>query len=422
MRIDTIARRPKPSPSLDVERVRRDFPILSRRVHGKRLVYLDNAATSQKPERVIERLADFYRTQNANIHRGIHTLAEEATGAYEGTRKKVAAFLGLSDHRGIVFTRNATEALNLVAQAWGRSHVRAGDEVLLSEMEHHANLVPWIQLAREKGAVLRHLPVLDDGTLDLSSLDRLITERTKVVSVTMVSNALGTINPVVEIAAAARRAGALVVLDACQAVPHLPVDLRRLDCDFLAFSAHKMLGPTGVGVLYGKPEILAAMDPFLTGGDMIREVYLDRATWNDPPWKFEAGTPNIAGVAAFSAAIDYLSAVGLDAVRRHEVELLRYALERLSDFGGLRLFGPSDPEQRSGLVSFSDPDIHPHDLSTVLDQHGVAIRGGHHCAQPLMRRFGVPATARASFYLYNDRDDVDALIEGLRAARECFGV
>jgi cysteine desulfurase/selenocysteine lyase len=408
--------------ALDVARIREDFPILRRRVHGRRLAYLDNAATSQKPESVIEALARFYRTTNANIHRGIHTLAQEATSAYEGARQKVAEFLGVEDRRGVVFTRGTTESLNLVACAWGRDHVRAGDEILLSEMEHHANLVPWIQLAREKGAVLRHIPVAADGTLETGRLGDLLSERTKVVSVTMVSNVLGTINPLAEIARRAREVGALVVLDAAQAVPHLPVDLRRLDCDFLAFSAHKMLGPTGVGVLWGKPEILAAMQPFQSGGEMIREVHLDRATWNDLPWKFEAGTPSIAGVVAFSAALDYLQGLGMEAIREHEEALTRYALDRLQALGGLRLFGPAAAEKQSGVLSFVDPDVHPHDLSTVLDTYGVAIRAGHHCAQPLMRRFGVVATARASFYLYNDRDDVDQLVEGLTAARRYFGV
>jgi cysteine desulfurase/selenocysteine lyase len=417
----TAARKHEEVAPLDVAMIRRDFPILERRVHGKRLVYLDNAATTQKPRAVIDAIAGFYRTMNANIHRGIHALSQEATAAYEATRRRTAAFLGLDDDGGIIFTRNATEALNLVAKAWGGRHVGAGDEILLSEMEHHSNLVPWIQLAREKKAVLKHIPVLDDGTLDLSRLGELITPRTKVVSVMMVSNALGTINPVEEISAAARRAGALVVFDGAQALPHLPVDLKRLDCDFLAFSAHKMLGPTGVGVLYGRPEILRDMDPFLGGGEMIREVHLDHATWNDPPWKFEAGTPNIADVVAFSTALDYLERLGMGAVRRHELELTSYALGRLQEIGGLRLFGPLDPAQRGGVVSFSDPEIHPHDLSTVLDQSGVAIRAGHHCAQPLMRRFQVAATARASFYIYNDAGDVDCLVDALLAARRYFG-
>lgn len=406
--------------ALDVARIREDFPILKRQINGKRLAYLDNAATSQKPESLISALADFYRTSNANVHRGIHTLAQEATTQYEHSRKKVAAYLGVKDHHSIVFTRGTTESLNLLAYAWGRQNVQAGDEILLSEMEHHSNIVPWIQLAKEKSAVLKYIPLRDDGTLAVGRLGDVLSEKTKVVSVMMVSNALGTINPVEEITRAARRVGALVILDAAQAAPHMALDMEQIDCDFLAFSAHKMLGPTGVGVLYGRLEILNEMEPFLGGGEMIREVHLDRATWNEVPWKFEAGTPNIADVAAFQEAIDYLQEVGMEAVREHEISLTRYALERLQDLGGLRIFGPLEAEQRSGVISFTDPDVHPHDLSTVLDMHGVAIRAGHHCAQPLMRRLNVVATARASFYLYNDRDDVDQLVDGLVAARRYF--
>jgi cysteine desulfurase/selenocysteine lyase len=406
---------------LDVSRLRGDFPILKRRVNGKRLVYLDNAATSQKPNQVIDALSHFYRTSNANIHRGIHTLAQEATKAYEDTRKAVARFLGGADPHGVVFTRGTTESLNLLAYAWGRRHIGQGDEILLTEMEHHSNLVPWIMLAKEKGAVLKHLPVRDDGTLQMEALAGLIGQRTRLVSVVMVSNALGTINPVNDIAAAARRVGALVVLDCAQAAPHLTLNLKSLDADFVAFSAHKMLGPTGVGVLYGKPELLRAMEPFHGGGEMIREVKLDHATWNEIPHKFEAGTPNFADVAAFSAALEYLERIGMEAIRAHEVELTRYAMDELRKIPSLRLLGPEDPNQRSGVVSFIDRDLHPHDLSQVLDQNGVAIRAGHHCAQPLMRRFNTVATARASFYLYNDRDDVDGLVESIRIARKCFG-
>ncbi|MBI4482198.1 MAG: cysteine desulfurase [Acidobacteria bacterium] len=406
---------------MDVQRLRADFPILDRKVHGKRLVYLDSAATTQKPEAVIEALSHYYRTFNANIHRGIHSLAEEATEAYEQTRRKVASFIGGVEPRSIIFTRNATEGLNLVAYAWGRHHVGSGDEILLTEMEHHSNLVPWMLLAREKGAVLKHIPITDEGELRLDCLSDLMTARTKVVSVTLVSNVLGTINPVREIADAAHRYGALMVVDGAQGVPHLPVDVRALDCDFLAFSGHKMLGPTGVGVLYGRPELLMNMEPFLGGGEMIREVRLDRATWNDIPWKFEAGTPNIADVVAFSAALDYLEAVGMDAVRAHEVELTGYGLERLLSLGWIKIYGPRDPDRRGGVLAFNDPEIHAHDLSTILDQYGIAIRAGHHCAQPLMRRLGAAATSRASFYLYNDRDDIDALVEALIAAGKYFG-
>ena len=406
---------------LDVARIRQDFPILQRKVHGKRLVYLDNAATTQKPEQMIEALSHFYRTSNANIHRGIHKLAEEATGLYEATRKAVARFLGGADPRGVVFTRNCTEAINLVAYAWGRHNIQTGDEILLTEMEHHSNLVPWIILAKEKGAVLKHIPLQENGTLRLDGLDKLVTARTKIVSCMMVSNALGTINPVGEIAAQARRVGAKVLLDGAQALPHLPVDVKKLDFDFLAFSGHKMLGPTGVGVLYAKPELLQSIEPFLGGGEMIREVHHQSATWNEVPHKFEAGTPNIADVVAFSSSIEYLEALGMPAVRAHELELCRYAMDELRKIPSIRLLGPEDPAHRSGVVSFVDQDLHPHDLSQILDEYGVAIRAGHHCAQLVMRFFKTVATARASFYIYNDRDDVDVLVEALRQARRNFG-
>ena len=406
---------------LDVARVRADFPILKRTVHEKALVYLDNAATTQKPNQVIDSLSHFYRTSNANIHRGIHKLAEEATGLYEDSRKAVARFLGGPRPHRKNITRNCTEALNLVAYAWGRHNIKSGDEILLTQMEHHSNLVPWIILAKEKGAVLKYIPLQENGTLDLTGLDDLVTTRTRIVSVMMVSNALGTINPVDKIAAAARKVGARVVLDAAQAAPHLPIDVNRLDFDFLAFSAHKMLGPTGVGVLYANPELLSSMEPFLGGGEMIREVHLDHATWNDVPHKYEAGTPNIAGVVAFSSAIEYLEGLGMDAVRNHERELCTYAMEELRKIPSLRLLGPQDPQERSGVVSFVDQDMHPHDLSQLLDQEGVAIRAGHHCAQPLMRFFDTVATARASFYIYNDRDDVDRLVDAIRSARKYFG-
>ena len=408
-------------PPLDVAAVRKDFPILSRPVHGQRLVYLDNAATTQKPQAVIDAISSYYAKYNANVHRGIHTLAEEATAAYEATRGRVAAFLGGTNPRQIIFTRNTTESLNLVAAAWGEKNIGAGDEILLTQMEHHSNLVPWILLAKRKGAKLRHIPITADGRLDLSTLDDLLTRRTRLVSLTHLSNVLGTINPVAEIAQRAHSVGALVCVDAAQSVPHIPVRVEELGVDFLAFSAHKMLGPTGVGVLWGRPDILDAMDPYMGGGEMIREVKLDSATWNDVPWKFEAGTPNIADVVAFSTAMDYLMAIGMDNVRRHEVELTAYALDRLRALGHVTLYGPESAEARSGVVTFNDCDIHPHDLATILDHHGVAVRAGHHCAQPLMRVLGVVATARASFYLYNDRDDVDVLIDGLGEARRYFG-
>lgn len=410
-----------PPRRIDVEQVRADFPILQRKVHGKRLVYLDNAATTQKPNALIDAISDFYRTSNANIHRGIHRLAEEATQAYEGTRKVVARFLGGADYHGIVFTRNATEAINLVAHAWGRKELVQGDEILLTEMEHHSNLVPWILLAQEKGVVLRHIPILADGTLDLEVVPRLLSSRTRLIACTMVSNALGTINPVDRIAAMARSVGAKVLLDAAQAAPHVPIDVQRLDFDFLAFSAHKMMGPTGVGVLYARPELLGSMNPFLGGGEMIREVRHTKATWNDVPHKFEAGTPNIADVAAFAKSIEYIEALGMDAVREHEKALCAHAIAKLSEVPSIRIYGPLKPEARSGLVSFTDRDIHPHDLSQWLDHDGIAVRAGHHCAQLVMRAFNTVATARASFYVYNDKDDIDALVASIRSARKFFG-
>ena len=413
------ARQPSP---IDVPRVRRDFPILKRLVHGKRLVYLDNAATTQKPKSVIEALSGYYEHYNANVHRGIHTLAEEATAAYEATRGKVAQLLGGTSPHQVVFTRGATESLNLLAFGWGEKFIREGDEILLTEMEHHANLVPWIMLAKRKGAVLRHIPLTPEGQLDLSTLDDLLTPRTKIVSLTQQSNVLGTINPVAEIAERAHKVGAVVAVDGAQSVPHLPLSVEQMGIDFLAFSAHKMLGPTGVGVLWGKVDHLEAMEPTQGGGEMIREVSFDSASWNNVPWKFEAGTPNIADVVAFSAAIEYLLEIGLDKIRRHDKELLGYAMEQLRGLGNVTLYGPPSPEQRSGVLAFNDHAIHPHDLSTILDHHGVAIRAGHHCAQPLMKVLGVSATSRASFYIYNDRDDVDVFIDAIRQARKYFGV
>lgn len=406
-RLDPLALRPR-------------FPILGRQVNGHRLVYLDSAATTQKPEAVLDAIQRLYRLSNANVHRGVHTLAEEATAAYEACRQRVARFLHAPDPRGVVILRNATEALNLVARSWG-ARLRPGDEVVATEMEHHSNLVPWIMLARERGVTLRHVPVTDGGELDLGAYERMLSPRTRLVAVTAMSNVLGTINPVAEMAAAAHRVGAVVVVDGAQSVPHLPVDVTALDADFLAFSAHKAYGPTGVGFLVGKPELLDCMEPVSGGGEMIREVHLDRATWNDIPHRFEAGTPNIADAAAFPAALDLLEELGMDAVRHHEEELVAYALERLRSLPFLRLHGPLDPARRGALVSFVDPDIHPHDQAQVLDSMGIAVRAGHHCAQPLMRRLGEVATARASLGVHSDRDDVDALVDGLLAARRYFG-
>jgi cysteine desulfurase/selenocysteine lyase len=411
---------PRPA-ALDPRALRERFPILARSVHGHPLVYLDNAATTQKPRSVLAALARYYERSNANVHRGVHTLAEEATAAYEGCRTRVARFVNAPDPRGVVILRNATEAINLVARSWGEK-LKAGDEVLLTEMEHHSNLVPWIMLAKARGVVLRHLPITDEGLLDLSRLGDLLTPRTRIVSLTAMSNVLGTINPVEEIAAAAHSAGAIVVVDGAQSIPHMPVDFSASGADFLAFSAHKAYGPTGAGFLIARPELLETMEPLLGGGEMIREVRLDFASWNDIPHRFEAGTPNIADAAAFPAALDLLEEVGMDALRAHEVELAGYALERLASLGWLQLHGPLDPLNRGALVSFVDPEVHPHDLATILDTLGIAVRAGHHCAQPLMRRLGVVATARASFGLYNDRDDVDALLDGLREARRYFGL
>lgn len=405
----------------DAQALRGRFPILGRMVNGHRLVYLDNAATTQKPLAVLAAIERHYRLSNANVHRGVHTLAEEATAAYESCRRRAARFVGVANPDQVVITRNATEALNLVARGWG-ARLGPGDEVVTTEMEHHSNLVPWIMLARERGVTLHHVPVTDAGELDLAAFTRLLGRRTRIVAVTAMSNVLGTINPVAEIAAAAHRVGAIVVVDGAQSVPHLATDFPSLDADFLAFSAHKAYGPTGVGFLVGRCERLEEIEPVWGGGEMIREVHLDRATWNDIPYRFEAGTPNIAGAAAVPASLDLLEELGMAAVRAHEQSLTAYALERLASLGFLRLHGPAAAASRGGLVSFSDADIHPHDQAQVLDSLGIAVRAGHHCAQPLMRRLGEPATTRASFGIYNDRDDVDALVEGLFATRRVFGL
>jgi len=406
--------------TLDVQRIREDFPILERQVYGKPLVYLDNAATSQKPRQVIDALVDYYENYNANIHRAVHCLGEEATAAYEEARAKVAKFINAPSPESIIFTRNTTEAINLVAYTWGRANVREGDEILLTQMEHHSNLIPWRRLAAEKGASVRYIELTDSQTLALDGLENLFDARTRIAAMPHVSNSLGTINPVEKIAAEARRNGTLFLVDGAQGAPHLPVDVQAIGCDFYAFSAHKMLGPTGVGVLYGRPELLEEMEPFLGGGEMIRKVTYEGATWNDLPWKFEAGTPNIADVIAFGAAIDYLDHLGMENVREHEVEITDYALTRLSQLEGIVMYGPPDPRERGGVVSFNFGDLHPHDIGTVLDHHGVAIRAGHHCTQPLMRTLGVSGTARASFYVYNTPEEVDVLVEGLEATRDFF--
>jgi cysteine desulfurase/selenocysteine lyase len=406
--------------ALDVERIRKDFPILDRTVHGKPLVYLDSAATSQKPRTVIDAVREFYERHNANIHRGVYQLAEEATAMYEDARATVARFIGAEDSSTVVFNRGTTESVNLVAHGWGRTFLREGDEILLSALEHHSNIVPWQLAAKATGAVLRYIPLADDGTLDLTGLDSLLTERTKVLSVTGNSNVLGTMPPLVRLAEAAHAVGAIVVVDGAQLVPHTPVDVEALGIDFLTISGHKMLGPTASGGLYGRRELLDRMDPFLGGGEMIMEVHPDWSTYKDPPWKFEAGTMNIAQEVALASAVEYLEAIGMAAVREHEKELTAYAIKRLTE-AGARVFGPSDVESRGGAVSFWYEDIHPHDLAQVLDQEGVCIRAGHHCAQPLMRILGVPATARASFYVYNSLEEVDVLVDALDRAKSMFG-
>jgi len=412
---------PARADTLDIDRIRADFPILLRKVYGKPLVYLDSAATTQKPEQVIRTISNHYRNTHANVHRGIYALSSEATALYEGTRKKVADFIGTADTGEIIFTRNTSESINLVAHAWGTMNLKAGDEILLTEMEHHSNLVPWFLLAKRTGAVVRHIPIDDNGLLDLDRGFKLLSEKTKIVAVTHTSNVLGTINPIDEIIQRAHKQGAIVLIDAAQGVPHAPVDVSKMNADFVAFSAHKMLGPSGVGVLYGRRKLLEGMDPFMGGGDMISNVTLTDASWSELPWKFEAGTPNIADVIGFGAAIDYLNDLGMDRVRQHELDLTTYAMERLQELGDIDIYGPMDPSKRAGVIAFNERSVHSHDLATILDREGIAIRAGHHCAQPLMTILGQSATARVSFYIHNDRRDVDALMAGLTCAGRFFG-
>jgi cysteine desulfurase/selenocysteine lyase len=406
--------------NLDAVALRADFPILARKVHGKPLTYLDSAASSQKPRVVIDALVEFYSAHYANIHRGVHTLSEEATAAYERARDKIAAFINAPDRRGVIWTRNTTEAINLVAYAWGRTNVGPGDRIVVTEMEHHSNLLPWQVLAREREADLVYVRVTDEGRIDLASLDRALQGRAKLVAFSHVSNVLGTVNPAWEIVARARAAGARVLVDAAQSVPHMPVDVAALDADFMAFSGHKMCGPGGIGVLYGRPELLEEMPPFLTGGGMIGRVGYEEATWDELPAKFEAGTPAIAEAVGLGVAVDYLSSIGMNAIWTHEQALAAYVLERLAAVKGVRTIGPPPPE-RSGVVAFTVESIHPHDLAHILDLEGVAIRAGFHCAQPLHDRFGLGATARASFYLYNTCEEVDRLVAGIRKAQSFFG-
>ena len=405
---------------LDVKKIRQDFPILSRKVHGKPLVYLDNAATSQKPRSVIDALTDYYEGYNSNVHRGVHTLSMEATDGFEEARQKVADFIKADTPESIVWTRNTTEAINLVANTWARQNIEAGDEIVVTHMEHHSDLVPWQQVAKQKGATLRFLPLAADGTLDLTDLDSIINPKTRLLAMVHASNSLGTINPVKELAARARAMGATVLVDGAQSVPHQPVDVNDLDCDFLAFSGHKMLGPTGIGVLYAKREVLEGMEPFLTGGEMVLEVSYEDASWNDLPMRFEAGTPNIADAIALGAAVDYLEELGMDNVREHEVQLTDYALTAFRELEELDLFGPLDAEKRGGIISFHSSDVHPHDLGTFLDSEGIAVRTGHHCTMPLMGMLGVAATARASFYMYNTEEEVDTLVDALKRALRYF--
>ncbi|MEK7322895.1 MAG: cysteine desulfurase [Pseudomonadota bacterium] len=404
---------------LDAVRLRADFPILNQTVHGRPLVYLDNAATTQKPRQVIEAIEHYYSADNANIHRGVHTLSQRATDAYEGAREKVRRFINAADLREIVFVRGATEGINLVAQSYGRNRFKAGDEILISAMEHHSNIVPWQMLCEQTGALLKVAPINDAGELILDEFHKLLSPRTKLVGVVHISNALGTINPVQEIIAAAHAVGAVVLLDGAQAVAHAAVDVRALNCDFYVFSSHKLYGPTGSGVLYGKRELLEAMPPYQGGGDMIRMVSFAKTEYNSLPYKFEAGTPHIAGGIGLGAAIDYVTAVGLDAIAQYEDHLLRYATEQALQVPGLRLIGTA--RDKAAILSFVLGRIHPHDIGTILDHEGVAIRTGHHCAMPVMDYFNVPATARASLALYNTRDDVDRLIAALHKVNEVFG-
>ena len=405
-----------------LEDIRKDFPVLNRRVRDdKKLVYLDNAATTQKPNQVIDAITDYYQNHNSNIHRVVHALAEESTEAFEVTRDKVAKFLNIQNREEIVFVKGTTEAINLVAYAWGRDNVQKGDVVITTEYEHHSNIVPWQLLTQDRGAELKYIDIDDNGELMLEQLDEyLATGKVKLVAISHVSNVLGTITDVQKVIKKCKNAGAKILVDGAQAVPHMKVDITNLGCDFYAFSAHKMLGPTGVGVLWARKELLENMRPFQGGGDMIREVHKYETTWNDLPYKFEAGTPNVADVICFSAAIDYLVNIGIDNVRNHEIELTKYALEKMSKVKGLTIYGPKDPQKASGVISFNFNDVHPHDVATIIDKNGVAIRSGHHCAQVLMEKLNVAATNRASFYIYTTKDEVDVLIDSLEQVAKVF--
>ena len=404
--------------TFDVNKVRADFPLLQQQVNGKPLVYLDNGATSQKPQAVIDELVRYYTTENANVHRGVHTLSQVATEDYEGARAKLRQFLNAKDDHEIIYTRGTTEGINLVAHSYGRHNIGPGDEIIVSNMEHHSNIVPWQILCEEKGSVLRVVPIDDSGELLLDEYEKMLSPRTKLVSITHVSNALGTIVPVEQIIALAHAQSIPVMLDGAQAVPHMPVDVRALDCDFYVFSGHKLFGPTGIGVLYGKAEMLDAMPPFHGGGEMIKSVTFEKTIYNDLPYKFEAGTPNIAGAIGLGAAVDYVQSIGFDNFGAHEHELLEYGTKALESIGGVRIIGTSS--KKAGILSFVLENVHPHDIGTILDAEGIAVRTGHHCAQPVMERFQIPATARASLAMYNTKDDIDALVRGIDRVIEVF--
>lgn len=400
--------------------IRKLFPVLNQEVNGHPLVYLDSAATSQKPIQVLEAVKNYYELDNSNVHRGVHTLGNRATDSYEGAREKIRKFINATSTEEIIYTRGTTTSLNTVAAAYGRMNVEEGDEIIISYMEHHSNLIPWQQLAKEKGAVLKYFDLEPDGTITLDTVRNTITEKTKIVAITMASNVLGTINPIKEIAKMAHAVGAVIVVDAAQAAPHMPIDVQDLDCDFLGFSGHKMCGPTGIGVLYGKKALLENMEPIEFGGEMIDFVGLYDSTWKELPWKFEGGTPNIAGAIGLGAAIDFLNEIGLEKIAEHEHSLVEYAISEMDKIDGLTIYGPRDPQKRCGLITFNIDGVHPHDLATVLDMNGIAVRAGHHCAQPLMKWLQCTATARASFYMYNTKEDIDRLVEGLRSAKEYF--
>ena len=408
---------------INIDQIRNDFPILSRKINGHQLVYLDNAATTHKPRSVINSLVDFYENHNSNVHRGVHTLSMEATDKFEEAREKISTFINSQTSQSIIWTRNASESLNIISYSWGNKNIGEGDEILLSPMEHHSNLIPWQELARTKGAKIKFLSLNIDGTLDLSNIDELITQKTKLVSIVHVSNALGTINPVKELCEKAHQMGALFVLDGAQSVPHMSVDVQDIGCDFFVFSGHKMMGPTGIGVLYGKMEILEEMDPVFTGGEMVLEVTYEKASWADIPMKFEAGTPNIADSIALGTAVDYLQNIGMENIHDYEKNITSYALKKFNklESEGVTLFGPKSSDQKGAVFSFHIPNIHPHDLGTILDGMGIAVRTGHHCAMPLIKSLGVSATARASFYVYNTIEEVDTLIDGIKSAIRYFG-